>query len=119
MSYIGKQLEVLDEHNNVIKVITVKGEREVNGVYTVTDEEGNLYTEEELNLSYVRTPECILWQAIKDNIDSAMETSDEYIQEEDVYGDFIGTFNKDFYTAVFKDFMEGMEKAGYIAKKDE
>lgn len=104
MSYIGKQLEVLDEHNNVIKVITVKGEREVNGVYTVTDEEGNLYTEEELNLSYVRTPECILWQALTDN----------GILEEDY-----DSFDQELMSDTLKDFMEGMEKAGYIAKKDE
>lgn len=101
MSYIGKQLEVLDEHNNIIKTITVKGEREIGGVLTVTDEEGNLYTEDELNLSYVRTPECILWQALMDN----------NILEEDYT-----SFDFKLMSKALKDFMEGMEKAGYIAK---
>lgn len=104
MSYLGKQLEVLDEHNNAIKTITVKSEREINGVYTVTDEEGNLYTEDELNLSYVRTPECILWQALMDN----------GILEEDYE-----SFDFELISKVLKDFMEGMKKAGYIAKKEE
>lgn len=104
MSYIGKKVEVFDENSNIVKTITVKGEREVNGVYTVTDEEGNLYTEEELNLSYVRTPECILWQALIDNS----------ILEKDY-----DSFDQELMSNTLKDFMEAMVKAGYIAKKDE
>lgn len=104
MDHIGQKIEVLDNKGEVWKTITVSKQREINGTLYVTDEEGNIYSEDELNLTYRVTPEFILFDTLIDNYSELIK----YINSDYTHFDF-DTMHK-----IFNDFMNNMIKAGYI-----
>lgn len=107
MSYIGKEIEVIGNDGTIVKKIIVKSEKEINGTLVVTDSEGNIYSEEQLNLSYVLTPEIIMFEALKE----ANIIDKEY--------DYFDNFPYDLMHKVVETFMEQMAQSGYIAKTEE
>lgn len=103
MSFIGHKIEVLDEGGSIAKEITIRKEREIGGVLYVTDEDGDIYSEDELNLTYRLTQERIMWNAL-------VEAG---IHDESTAYDY-----EAMHKAV-EAFMEGMEKAGYVERRSE
>lgn len=107
MSYTGKRIEVLNSNGGIEKTITVKSAKEVNNVLVVTDDEGNIYTEEQLNLSFVLTPEAIMFNALK-----AADVIDEDY-------DYFDNFPYSTMHKAVEEFMKGMVDGGYVARKEE
>lgn len=106
MSYIGRKVEVVNSNGDIEKTITVKSEKDVNGTLIVTDDEGNIYSEEELNLKYVLTPEVIMFNALK----SADVIDEDY--------DYFDNFPYSLMHKVVEEFMNGMVNGGYLKQKN-
>lgn len=66
--------------------------------WAFTDEEGNLYSDQDVNWTYKVTPEAALWIVLKDRLDSSLE------------------FDYSKYHEIFEEFMESLERAGYVKK---
>lgn len=103
MSLIGHKIEVLDESGSIAKEITIRKEREIDGVLYVTDECGDIYSEDELNLTLRLTEECIMWNAL-------VEAG---IHDESTAYDY-----EAMHKAV-EAFMRGLEKDGYVERRSE
>lgn len=103
MSLIGQRIGVFGKDSDIAKEITVRKEREIDGVLYVTDEDGDIYSEEELNLRYRLTEERIMRNAL-------VEAG---IHDESTAYDY-----EAMHKAV-EAFMRGLEKAGYVERKSE
>lgn len=95
MSYIGKEIELIKGGT-----IKVKSEKETENGLIVVDDKGNIYTEDELNLTYKVTPEYIFYTTLKDNDITDME------------------WDSTFFSEVFEEFMNRMCNSGYLKKHD-
>lgn len=96
---IGTNIEVLDDNGNIIKNITIKNAREINDNIIVTDEDGEIYDEGQLNFEYRITPKGIL---------ASILLKYDIIQD---------LSHCDMLDDVIDEFMEGMIKSGYIVTK--
>lgn len=97
---IGKEVKRLSDG----KMITIKNERIVDGLSVFTDEEGNIYSESELDIKYRITPWYLMYEALKNN---------------DLVGGSHWENYSDCFKCAFDDFMESMTKAGYISESKE
>lgn len=91
---IGKSVKTLSGEE-----ITVKNEKIINGKYVYTDTEGNIYSEDELDLRFMLSKECLLYEALKEN------------------GLCVNWSYKRF-AKIVENFMSSMVAAGYISKRE-
>lgn len=82
------------------KEVTIKSERMIDDTLVLTDTEGNIYSEDELNIRYRVTPWYLMFEALRDN----------GIVEEDDW------CSGESFKPAFNDFMKSMQKSGYIAR---
>lgn len=94
MSIVGEKVKVLADGHE----ITVKQEREIDGIAVYTDEDGNIYSEDELDIRYRLSEYSIMFHAL---------------QEAGLYDEH-DHFDLRTMKAVVDGFMEGMIRAGYI-----
>lgn len=97
MSLIGQKVKVIRDGRE----ITVRSEREINGLYVYTDENGDIYEEGELDIRYRLSPECIMFHAL---------------QKAGLYEDYYD-YDFDVMHGIVTDFMDGMVRAKYIEDK--
>lgn len=64
---IGKEIGVLDDDGKEIKKIIVKSVKKIGEQWIVSDNEGNIYSDDELNFSYSLTPKGCLYAAFYEN----------------------------------------------------
>lgn len=99
---IGDKVEVFNKNNEVIEIIVKKikdtSEEKDWSSYVIVSEECDIYTQDDVNESYVLTPKGILMFAL---MDSGVQISDEDLNE------------------VYERFVEGMKKQGYLTEKEE
>jgi len=100
---IGDKAEVFNENDEVIEIIVKKikdtSEEKDWSSYVIVSEEGDIYTQDEVNESYVLTPKGILLLALRD---CGVQISVEDLNE------------------VYERFVEGMKKHGFLTEnKDE
>lgn len=86
------------------KVVTIKSERMIDYIPIYTDTEGNIYPEHELDIRWNITPWYFLFEALRDN--GLMRTE-------------VWSKHSNLFESAFNDFMASMQKAGYIARKEE
>lgn len=94
---IGKRVERLSDGEEII----IKNERIIDDISIFTDTDGNIYSEDELNIRYKVTPWHLLFEALRDN----------GIVEEDDW------CSGSCFKKAFNDFMQAMQKAGYITSE--
>lgn len=86
------------------KEVTIKSERMIDGLLVLTDTDGNIYSEDELNIRYRVTPWYLLFEALRDN---------------DLMGTEVWSKHSNLFKSAFNDFMASMQKSGYIAREEE
>ena len=68
---IGEKIEVFNEKDEVIEIIVKKikdiSEEKDWSSYVIVSEEGDIYTQDDVNERYVLTPKSILYCTLKDN----------------------------------------------------
>ena len=96
---IGKEVKRLSDG----KIITIKNERIVDDLSVFTDEDGNIYSESELDIKYRITPWYLMYEALKNN---------------ELVGRNHWEKHSDCFKCAFDDFMESMVKAGYITNNN-
>lgn len=95
---IGGEIGVLNDDCKEIKKIKItKAVNTKNGLI-VFDEDGNPYHENELNWSYRVTPEFLLYDVLDKN------------------GFEVPDWNADLMGKVFKEFMDGLVRQGYVSE---
>lgn len=95
---VGKRVKRLSDG----KEITIKSGRMIDGIPVLTDTDGNIYEEHELDIRYRVTPWYLMFEALRDN----------GIVEEDDW------CSGESFKSAFKDFMASMQKSGYIAREE-
>ena len=91
MSLIGQEVELVKGGT-----IKVKNEKTVDNTLIVTDENGNIYTEDELNIRYIVTAPYLLYLTLIKNNCIDME------------------WDSKFFEKIFNDLMHALEKSGYV-----
>lgn len=97
---VGKRVKRLSDG----KVVTIKSERMIDYIPIYTDTEGNIYPVDELDIRYRVTPWYLMFEALHDN---------------DIVGTEVWSKHSNLFESAFNDFMASMQKAGYIARKEE
>lgn len=95
---IGKKVKRLADG----KEVTIKNEKFVEDLCIYTDTEGNIYEESELDIRYKVTPWYLLYDALRDN---------------GLVGTMAWDHHQNCIKSAFNDFMESMQKAGYISQQ--
>ena len=93
---IGTQIGVLNNEGKEYKTITIVKIK--NDIFLGDD--GEMYTENDLNFHYTLTPEYIMYKAVHDNVDNGI------------------VFDADDFKLCVKQFMDEMTNFGYVAKKE-
>lgn len=97
-TFVGTKLKRLSDG----KEVTIKSERMIDGILIFTDTEGNIYSEDELNIRYRVTPWYLMFEALLNN---------GIVEEED-------WCSGESFMSAFNDFMASMQKSGYIAREE-
>lgn len=100
---IGRKIEILDAYGNTQKTVTVAKMKDTPQGIVITDENGDVYTEDELNLEYCLPPAYALFGFLKDN--ALLKENARYDATK--------------YNNLFEDLMSMLERQGVIAKADD
>lgn len=99
--FIGKEIDILDDTDNVIKTITIAKVKNTSYGLIVIDTEGEVYTKDELNTSFLVSPPQALFDFLR---------TEGFINPKEQY-------NPDRYNRLFNALMEMLERQR-ILKKD-
>lgn len=97
---VGRKIEILDAYGNTLKTVTVAKMKDTPQGIVITDENDDIYTEDELNLKYCLPPAYALFSFLKDQ--ALLDEDTEY--------------DANRYNNMFEDLMSMLERQGVIAK---
>lgn len=100
-NFIGKHIDVMDDCGNIIKTIQVAKAKQTDYGLVIVDTDGNIYTEDELNMTYLMSPACALHRFLKEH--GLLKADDEFIYDK--------------YESLFEDLMDMLERHGIVEKK--
>lgn len=99
-NFIGKNIDVMDDGGNIIKTVQVAKAKQTEYGQVIVDTDGNIYTEDELNMTYIMTPACALHRFLIAH--GLLKADDEFIYDK--------------YEGLFEDLMEMLEHQGIVEK---
>lgn len=100
---IGRKIEILDAYGNTQKTVTVAKMKDTPQGIIIIDTNGDVYTEDELNLNYCLPPAYALFGFLKDH--ALIEGN--------------ALYDADKYNNMFEDLMAMLERQGVIAKAND
>ena len=100
---VGRQIEILDACGNIQKTVTVAKMKATPQGIIIVDTDGDIYTEDELNLRYCLPPAYALFSFLKD----------QALLDEDTQ------YDATRYNNMFEDLMSMLERQGVVAKAND